>query len=100
MKMLASLLCFSSWQLVGAFGVQEPTGQKSANPSPSAEAVKSRGAIGPVSIIEVIGNPAKFNGKKIQVLGFMPLEDLMSEDNAIYLSRDEEKHHLIKMLWA
>jgi hypothetical protein len=46
-----------------------------------------------VSIIAPIGAPERFNGRRIQVIGFTHLE---FEDTAIYLSREDYEYELTK----
>ena len=53
--------------------------------------------VGLVSPIKVIANPTMFDGKRLQVLGFMHLE---FEGNAIYISREDHEYGLYKNgLW-
>ena len=42
--------------------------------------------VGLVSMVQVIANPTMFDGKRLQVLGFMHLE---FEGNGIYISRED-----------
>jgi hypothetical protein len=50
-----------------------------------------------VSIVDLIANPALFEGKKVMVQGYVHLG---LEDNAIYLHKDDSVHDLFKNgLW-
>lgn len=44
---------------------------------------------GPVSLIQLIANPEKYDGKQVQVVGFLRLE---FEGNALYLHEDDFKN--------
>jgi hypothetical protein len=44
---------------------------------------------GPVSLIQLIANPEKYDGKQVQVIGFLRLE---FEGNALYLHEDDYKN--------
>ena len=58
----------------------------------SAESVSS--SIGnSVSIVQLIATPEKYQGKVVQVMGFLRLE---FEGNAIYLHEDDYKHAIYK----
>jgi hypothetical protein len=47
--------------------------------------------VGLVSLVRVIANPKEFDGKRIQVMGFIHLE---FEGDAIYLSREDYQYGL------
>jgi len=44
-----------------------------------------------VSLVKLIANPEKYDGKRIQVIGYLHLE---FEGNAIYLHADDYKKHI------
>ena len=44
-----------------------------------------------VSLVKLIANPEKYNGKRIQVIGYLHLE---FEGNAIYLHEEDFKHSM------
>lgn len=44
---------------------------------------------GPLSLIQLIANPEKYDGKRVQVVGFLRLE---FEGNALYLHEDDYKN--------
>ena len=46
-----------------------------------------------VSVIQLIANPAKFDGKRVRVIGFLRLE---FEGNAIYLHREDYEHAIFE----
>jgi len=46
---------------------------------------------GPVSLIQLIANPAKYDGKQVLVVGFLRLE---FEGNALYLHADDYKNNI------
>ena len=49
------------------------------------------------SLIQLIAHPKEFDGKRVQIIGFVRLE---FEGNAIYLHRDDELHGILKNgLW-
>jgi len=49
------------------------------------------------SLIQLIAHPEAFDGKRVQVSGFVRLE---FEGNAIYLHQDDERHGILKNgLW-
>ncbi|WP_431050535.1 hypothetical protein [Roseateles sp. L2-2] len=49
------------------------------------------------SLIQLIAHPKEFDGKRVQIVGFVRLE---FEGNAIYLHRDDELHGILKNgLW-
>ena len=45
----------------------------------------------PVSLIQLIANPEKYDGKQVQVVGFLRLE---FEGNALYLHEDDYTNNL------
>jgi hypothetical protein len=47
----------------------------------------------PISIIQVIGNPQEFDGKRIAVVGFLGLH---KDGNILYLHREDEEIGLYK----
>ena len=47
----------------------------------------------PISIIQVIGNPQEFDGKRIAVVGFLGLH---KDGNILYLHREDEEMGLYK----
>jgi hypothetical protein len=50
------------------------------------------------SLIELIANPTKFDGKRVRIIGFLRLE---FEGNAIYLSKSDFEHGVTKNgLWV
>jgi len=46
-----------------------------------------------VSIVQLIATPEKYDGKVVQVMGFLRLE---FEGNAIYLHEDDYRHAILK----
>jgi hypothetical protein len=51
-----------------------------------------------VSIVSLISNPEKYDGKRIAVTGFLHIE---FEDTAIYLNQDDYQHNISKNgLWV
>lgn len=51
-----------------------------------------------VSIVELIANPTKFNGKRVRIIGYLNLE---FEGNAIYLHHDDFIHSIYENgLWV
>jgi len=51
-----------------------------------------------VSMIQLIAAPAKFDGKRVRVIGFLHFE---FEGDAIYLHREDFRNHVLKNgLWA
>jgi len=53
----------------------------------------SRAQNNAVSIVQLIANPEKYDGKVVQVTGFLRLE---FEGNAIYLHEDDYRHGITK----
>jgi hypothetical protein len=47
----------------------------------------------PISIIQVIGNPQEFDGKRVAVVGFLGLH---KDGNILYLHREDEEMGLYK----
>jgi len=63
----------------------------------AATTLPSGTEVGLVSMIQLLSDPEKFNGKRIQVVGFVHLE---FEGNAIYLNRDDFLYGIEKnALW-
>ena len=60
----------------------QPVAQATAEALPPSEQPTS------VSIIQLIANPEKYNGKRVRIIGFVRIE---FEGNAIYLHQDYEK---------
>lgn len=53
--------------------------------------------VGLVSMVQLLAEPQQFNGKRVQVMGFVHLE---FEGNAIYLSKEDYKYGMEKNgLW-
>lgn len=46
-----------------------------------------------ISMVELLANPPKYDGKQIRLAGYLHFE---SEDTAIYLHKDDAEHHLLK----
>ena len=47
---------------------------------------------GLISMVQLLGQPEKYNGRKVQVIGFVHFE---FEGNAIYLSREDYKYGIV-----
>ena len=51
-----------------------------------------------ISLIQLLANPAKFDGEHVRVTGYIHFE---SDNDAIYLHREDAEHHLRKNgLWV
>lgn len=51
----------------------------------------------PVSIVELICNPDKYDGKQVQIIGYLNLE---FEGDAIYLHKEDYEHSIMQNgLW-
>jgi hypothetical protein len=48
-----------------------------------------------VSLIRLIADPVKYDGKKVQVLGFLSLPGYEGEGNALYLHREDYEKGLL-----
>ena len=49
-----------------------------------------------VSLVQLISNPEKYNGKPVRLIGFLRLE---FEGNALYLHREDYEHSLPNGIW-
>ena len=50
-----------------------------------------------ISIIQLLANPAKYDGKRVRVTGYVHFE---FEGNGIYLHKEDYEHHMFKNgLW-
>ncbi|HSU12649.1 hypothetical protein [Longimicrobium sp.] len=64
---------------------------------PRGDAGPPRCSVYPASLVELIARPERFDGKRVQVTGFVRIE---FEGNAIYLSREDWEHGLYRNgLW-
>jgi hypothetical protein len=46
-----------------------------------------------LSMVQLLANPQKYDGKHIRVVGYIHFE---AEDTAIYLHKEDAEHHLLK----
>jgi hypothetical protein len=53
---------------------------------------------GPITLLQVLSNPAKFNGHEIQIIGFLHLE---FEGDGLYLHKEDFDQRIIgNMIWV
>ena len=50
-----------------------------------------------VTLVQLIANPEKFDGKQIRVIGFLRLE---FEGNVLYLHREDYENSLFDGIWV
>jgi hypothetical protein len=99
---LALLIAIALSVVSGCTSERNQMSKDVATPVPSATN-DSRGQakplefVGLVSPVQVVANPTMFDGKRLQVLGFMHLE---FEGNGIYISREDHEYGMDKNgLW-
>jgi hypothetical protein len=67
-------------------------------PAALATSIVAQPVARPVSIVQLLATPEKFDGKFVQVCGFLRIE---FEDNAVYLHREDHEHWITSnALWV
>jgi len=78
----------------GNLAQQPRTPDTKAVPSAVSDAAAE---VGLISMVQLLAKPQEFNGKRLQVIGFIHLE---FEGNAVYLSQEDFQHGIDKNgLW-
>ncbi len=91
MRRLKIIFLLFSLATIGCYG-QKPTKDSLDTPPPIIKLGTSDGEYD-VSLIKLIANPEKYNGKTIQVIGYLNLE---FEGNAIYLHKEDYENGLTR----
>lgn len=88
------LLALSFSCAKGNLGQMTGTANTKGTPTPKSDEPPS---IGLISIVQLLAEPQQFNGRRVQVIGFVHLE---FEGTAIYLSSEDYEHGIDKNgLW-
>lgn len=91
---LVGIVCFSALVALSTAKTKSPAGLVGSTASSSSTVAQDELD---VSMIKLLANPEKYQGRKVRIIGFVRLE---FEGNAVYFHQDDFKHGISKnALW-